>query len=134
MIYRPLKAKEVLIYAEPGLRPQLAVVLHDCDDDNVVQVRVRGRARGVIRQLLFEDTAAFVRGRRRGDVDHARGVLRETKKRVLDITGKLDALGTIRRELDAREAILRTELEVATLDVADAELRLSKVVEAARAG
>lgn len=130
MIYRPIKAGEVLIYAEPGLKPQLAVALEDCDDDNVIRARVRGRARGVIRQMLFEDAASFSSARRRGEIDRARRDLNAVKARVLDITGKLEAAGKIRQELSARETILLEELEVAILEVADAERRLNQVVEA----
>lgn len=129
MIYRPLKAREVLLFAEVSDAPQLAVVTADNADDNVVSVKVRGRSRRVPRQMLFESAGDFREARLRGKLNRAKTQVRRAKLRVLEAAGRLEAADTLIRRIQAERTILEEELASAASEVVDAEQYLAEIVK-----
>ena len=129
MIYRHIKVREVLLYAEVSDAPQLAVVTVDSVDDNIVSVKVRGRNRRVPRQMLFETAGEFRKARLRATVNHAKQQVRTAKARVLEARGRIEAADTLVRRIQDERTILEEELVSAACEVADAERHLAETVK-----
>lgn len=129
MIYRPIKAREVLLYAEVSDAPQLAVVTVDSVDDNIVSVKVRGRNRRVPRQMLFDSADDFREARLRSTLNRAKLQVRTAKTRMLETAGRIEAADTLARRIQTERTILEEELAAAASEVADAEQYLAEIVK-----